>query len=56
MLHFMRLEPIPLLEPIQGWNRLHQWLFLPMELLWNRLQKYWNRNISIVDIDVKVAF
>ena len=48
MLHFMTLEPIPLPEPIPGWNGLHQWLFLTMESLWNRLQKYWNRNISSV--------
>ena len=42
----MTLELIPQLEPIPTWNRLHQWLFWPMELLWNRLQKNWNRNIS----------
>ena len=43
----MTLELIPQLEPIPTWNRLHQWLFWPMESLWNRLQKNWNRNISI---------
>ena len=47
MLNFMHLtmilEPIPLLEPIPCWNRLHQWLFWPVESLWNRLQKNWNR-------------
>ena len=42
----MTLELIPQLEPIPTWNRLHQWLFWPMESLWNRLQKNWNRNIS----------
>ena len=50
MLHSMTLEPIPLPEPIPGWNGLHQWLFLTMESLWNRLQKYWNRNISSWDM------
>ena len=42
----MTLELIPQLEPIPTWNRLHQWLFWPVESLWNRLQKNWNRNIS----------
>ena len=42
----MTLELIPQLEPIPTWNRLHQWLFWPMESLWNRLQKNWNHNIS----------
>ena len=42
----MTLELIPQLEPIPTWNRLHQWLFWPMESLWNRLQKNWNRYIS----------
>ena len=43
----MTFELIPQLEPIPTWNRLHQWLFWPVESLWNRLQKNWNRNISI---------
>ena len=42
----MTLELIPQLEPIPTWNRLYQWLFWPMESLWNQLQKNWNRNIS----------
>ena len=45
----MTLELIPQLEPIPTWNRLHQWLFWPMESLWNRLQKNWNRNISNIN-------